>query len=213
VQLNADGEFERCVLSDLGKSRHLDPSWKEESSKRISTGGMWGNEAHISPELLNALEESCDNSGVAVFDYKGQPSFELGVLGFEIALGDHALPDYPLAFKDGDGHVAYDVNSIQDSALSKTGYPEEFCDLLTACASFDALKRPSLSDSLDLFSRYLPESEDSTVREKDQPENGQAEQDDSRLCKICMDEELDTAFTPCGHLRSELFLRFPSDRR
>jgi hypothetical protein len=50
-----------------------------------------------------------------------QPSFELGVLAYEVCTGEHPLPDYPVdpeyAVEDLPGIVSPDVHTFWDARL------------------------------------------------------------------------------------------------
>jgi hypothetical protein len=57
---------------------------------------LWGNFAHIAPELLSALRAAL---GSVRLDFSGQPAFELGVLMFELCTGGLHVLNYPVVLE------------------------------------------------------------------------------------------------------------------
>ena len=123
------GEIKRCVVADFGTSCRLNEN-KRDTMVVSDTGRvlspMWGNAAHIAPELHSALgsaiisqqqrsssssSSSRESRGGRVeveVDFSKQGSFELGVLGFEVLTGAGPIDEYPASCTDGrEGKVEY----------------------------------------------------------------------------------------------------------
>ena len=60
-----------------------------------------------------------------------QPSFELGVIAFEMCAGCHPIEDYLTARKHMRGYTAADIADLPDV------YPLEFTTLLRSLVAFD----------------------------------------------------------------------------
>ena len=122
-------EIKRCVVADFGTSCRLNEN-KRDTMVVSDTGRvlspMWGNAAHIAPELHSALgsaiisqqqrsssssSSSRESRGGRVeveVDFSKQGSFELGVLGFEVLTGAGPIDEYPASCTDGrEGKVEY----------------------------------------------------------------------------------------------------------
>jgi hypothetical protein len=66
-----------------------------------------------------------------VLRFDKQPSFELGIIAFEVCAGCHAIEDYITAEKNMRGYTAADVADLPDV------YPGEFMTLLRSLVSFE----------------------------------------------------------------------------
>jgi serine/threonine protein kinase len=85
------------VLVDFGLARKLHDSslalvcptavWSSEQ--------LWGNPAHVAPELLREHQRVRRHGGTATFNFSKQATFELGVLAYEICAGEHPIDGYP----------------------------------------------------------------------------------------------------------------------
>ncbi len=60
-----------------------------------------------------------------------QPSFELGVIAFEVCAGCHPIEDYLTAERHMRGYTAADLAEVPDV------YPEEFIELLRSLVAFE----------------------------------------------------------------------------
>eukprot|EP00051_Salpingoeca_urceolata_P025875 m.471671 g.471671 ORF g.471671 m.471671 type:complete len:248 (+) comp20378_c0_seq12:780-1523(+) len=129
----------RAVLGDFGCARRFNAgSFVLTALPELFQTELWGNPAHISPELHNACAERRD------LDFAMQPVFALGVLGCEVGLGDHPLGDYPLGFDSGDGSntIRYDRSHV--TAVPPEAGGIELQELLLSMVEFDPARRPSL---------------------------------------------------------------------
>jgi len=153
--------IKRCVVSDFGTACTLGPDLK--TSMSVAPGGgilssMWGNAAHIAPELHSALGGAIvsQRSSAASWrldvemDYSRQSVFELGVVGFEIVTGCHPVPGYPFSFTSrSTGMVEYGDDDI--ARISPNRLSEEQASILRRAVSCEAARRPSLEDVVALF--------------------------------------------------------------
>jgi serine/threonine protein kinase len=133
VLVKADGSL--CVC-DIGEAVHLvrapafatiridfrvvypypitqtDGDWKVVINQGQSAGG---NQAHMAPEVLNALRPLANpRTRSVIVDYSKQAVFETGVMLCELAVLKHAVPGYP-AFVSSPppvSLVAYDHSAI-----------------------------------------------------------------------------------------------------
>lgn len=121
---------------------------------------MWGNQAHIAPELLSALghatltQRSSPKTSCQLnieIDYSGQPVFdELGVLAFEIVLGTTPIDDIPASVTDRTtGLVRYKNSEIARIPTDRLGIDQ--ASMLQRMVSCDASRRPSLEAVLSFF--------------------------------------------------------------
>jgi len=171
VELNPDRRNEeeptslpikRCVVSDFGTACTLGPYLK--GFMAVGPGGnvlspMWGNQAHIAPELHSALghatlaQQSSPKTSCQLdieIDYSGQPVFELGVLAFEIVLGTTPIDDYPASVTDRTtGIVRYKDSEIARIPTDRLGVDQ--ASMLQRMVSCDPSRRPSLEAVLSFF--------------------------------------------------------------
>jgi len=155
--------IKRCVVSDFGTACTLDTDLKDLMS--VGPGGnvlspMWGNQAHIAPELHSALGHATHAQSRSSpttlrrleieIDYSRQPVFELGVLAFEIVLGTTPIDDYPASVTDRTtGTVRYNDSEIARIPTDRLGV--EHASMLRRMVSCDPSHRPSLEDVLAFF--------------------------------------------------------------
>jgi len=80
-----------AVLCDFGLAARVGEDGCVAYPAQSAPGG---NSAHLAPEVLNSHHALRDGPGRV--DFSGQPAFELGVLLFEMACGEHPFGSYPL---------------------------------------------------------------------------------------------------------------------
>jgi len=148
-------DIERCVLADFGtacrlNARHCAVVGVTDTGNILSP--MWGNQAHIAPELHTTLGVAIARQQEAQveLDYSHQSVFELAVLGYEIVTGDGPIHNYPASVTDRDtGVVSYtdaDIIKITGKRL-----PQPQATMLYRAVSCDPTKRPSLSEFIRCF--------------------------------------------------------------
>jgi len=82
-----------------------------------------------------------------LLDYSKQPSFEFGVICYEILNGlTHPLGDYPLQLEDSI-QFEFDRTKID----SKENIPIEVRDTITNLLKYDQNERPRIEEILHLF--------------------------------------------------------------
>ena len=164
-QQRGEGEvaIKRCVIADFGCACSLTRDLK--STMVIGAGGnvispMWGNAAHIAPELHSALGSAIISQQSAqrverlevTMDYSRQAVFELGVVGFEIVTGDGPIGEYPSSVADRlTGMVRFEDDEIGQIAAERLG--AEQSSMLRRMVSCDASRRPSLMEVIECFDR------------------------------------------------------------
>ena len=116
-----------AVLVDFGCTRRLDLATMvaELRPEVWSTQQLWGNALHIAPELHQEYTRVRSIGGNGRFNFTKQPTFELGVLAYEICRGRCPIDGYPT-------HVGYGPDDIE--ALEGP-YPPEFTDLCARMVS------------------------------------------------------------------------------
>ncbi len=78
------------------------------------------------------------DSITAVLDYRKQPSFEVGTMGFWMATGHHPCgDDYPMCLPTRYDAAAYPA--------MQSSYPAAYVELMTECVAFDPRDRPDIS--------------------------------------------------------------------
>ncbi len=145
VLMDAD---DNPVLCDFGVAKRIPREYLNRSVQKylnvpvsvlcLKNTQLWGNPAHIAPELHNACQHD------EPIPFAGQAVFELGVLILEVALGgEHPLPGYPDAFEDRAARVVgYDTPSFPDMP----NVSPALMTLLTRMISCNPADRPSLSE-------------------------------------------------------------------
>jgi hypothetical protein len=77
------------------------------------------------------------DSITAVLDYRKQPSFEVGTMGFWMATGQHPCgDDYPARLPARYDTVAYPA--------MRSSYPAAYVQLMRECVAFDPRDRPDI---------------------------------------------------------------------
>ena len=101
---------QKFVLCDFGCAEQFPSDDKRLWYQRGSLAG--GNKAHLSPEV-QTVYNNCkrDPREKGILDYNAQASWAAGVLVYEVAIGSHPLPDYPLGY-DNDGEITYKLKVI-----------------------------------------------------------------------------------------------------
>ena len=160
-QRGEEVSIKRCVIADFGCACSLTRDLK--STMVIGAGGnvispMWGNGAHIAPELHSALgsaiisQRSAQEPRGFEMDYSRQAVFELGVVGFEIVTGDGPIGEYPSSVADRlTGMVRFEDDEIGQIAAERLG--AEQSSMLRRMVSCDASRRPSLMEVIECFDR------------------------------------------------------------
>ncbi len=79
------------------------------------------------------------DSITAVLDYRKQPSFEVGTMGFWMATGQHPCgDDYPIRLPAPYTGAAFPA--------TPTSWPPEYRQLMAECVAFDPRNRPGIAD-------------------------------------------------------------------
>jgi hypothetical protein len=97
-----------------------------------------GDEADIADKQVryDAAVASRD-SITAVLDYRKQPSFEVGTMGFWMVTGQHPCgADYPMRLP-----ARYDTTAYP---AMRSSYPAAYVQLMTECVAFDPRDRPDI---------------------------------------------------------------------
>jgi len=107
-----------------------------------------GNTSHLSPEVLNSYQHQKRNKKREIeIDYSKQPSFEFGVICYEILFGlTHPLQDYPANFK-----YPLQIEFDRTYLDSKENIPIEVRGAITNLLKHDPNERPLIEDILRLF--------------------------------------------------------------
>eukprot|EP01125_Pyxidicula_operculata_P006737 TRINITY_DN2310_c0_g1_i3.p1 TRINITY_DN2310_c0_g1~~TRINITY_DN2310_c0_g1_i3.p1 ORF type:complete len:531 (-),score=91.00 TRINITY_DN2310_c0_g1_i3:94-1686(-) len=125
------------VLSDFGCSIHF-PNAKFQSSVHWDIIDIGGNKEHIAPEIHNAIYQSKVEDKVIDADWSMQPTFEAGVIIYEILYKSHPLKDYPSSFMDNKGKITCSDSSIRITDNESHSY------LLKPMLKFDHKQRPNI---------------------------------------------------------------------
>lgn len=135
------------LLCDFGSAvQFTDERFHMQWRQGMSIGG---NRAHLAPEVLSAHYQCrASDRGAGVIDYSKQPSFAVGVLLYEIATGEHPLPDYPLGWSVHGGQVTYSPSDIP--ALPNC-YPESVCSLVAGLLHPDPTQRLQIVNAKELI--------------------------------------------------------------
>ena len=104
-----------------------------------------GNEMYRSPELYNALLATTKGNPTKMC-YKMQPSFELGVLGFDILTGKHPVARFDDCLRT-DEEMVYNDSDIEDLETKKLASPE-LAQLLFGLVRCDPAKRMDLESAV-----------------------------------------------------------------
>ncbi|KAH3765831.1 sel1 repeat family protein [Pelomyxa schiedti] len=86
-----------------------------------------------------------------------QPSFELGCILFELAMGgQHPLPGYPAAYGPT-GQVDFSVQSEEQFPMRPPEFPRELCHIVRGLLECDPAKRIPLLDASKLLETVVPD--------------------------------------------------------
>ena len=179
------------VLCDFGCAvQFLDDAFTLRYARGMVPGG---NRAHLAPEVLSSSHRCrADPSKDGYIDYSKQTSFAVGILVYEVALGEHPLPDYPLGFSRN-GLVSYSTRDIPHLPAS---YPKSFCSIVADMLHPSAAKRLSMEEAQNqLRVCCLRKSSNSSLSSlQAQLERARQERDLAKVRKK----------RPCVHFRARL---------
>jgi len=136
-------ENSRVVLCDFGCAVQFPDS---SFSLRYSHGMLpGGNKAHLAPEVLNTYHRLRRNPACKdLLNYSRQESFAIGVLTYELAMREHPLNEYPLAF------TRNEVVTFESRELPSLGdcYPKGFCSIVSDLLALEPSKRLRTEEAL-----------------------------------------------------------------
>jgi len=142
-------ENECPVIFEFGFAVRLNENFICKMSELDVPGG---NPAHLSPEVLNNFQEQKRNKKRQIeIDYSKQPSFEFGVICYEILFGlTHPLGDYPpsLYRLNLPLQIEFDRREKLDK---KETIPIGVRDAITNLLKNDPKERPLIEEILPLF--------------------------------------------------------------
>lgn len=121
------------VLCDFGCADKTD-----ESGCIKQPPSVGGNKGHLAPEVLNSWANK-----TPIINYSKQPSWELGIICYEIATLTHPFDGYPPL------HGPVSVTKLDTTLLEKLNYPEAFIKLVENLVDNDFTKRMELSEAFD----------------------------------------------------------------
>ena len=142
-------ETSAAVLCDFGVAVRVDARGRCETGRN----GPGGNLSHLAPEVLNAYSRQERAGGRIVLDYAKQPTFALGLLCFEIAVGQHPFGAHPCS---GGRSVDVAVPALDVGALAEVGMPTAFGELLRAMVANDPRARVSLGEAYARLATIAP---------------------------------------------------------
>lgn len=151
----------RCVLSDFGTACEVDESFRFSitvSETGRALGDVWGNMAHIAPELHDSLNHAlrAKKRHDVELDYSKQYIFELGIIAYEIILGDLPLENYPSAFTS---KFSGELQPYSNRDLTKIGphlgINDEIVQILQRAVAYNPDTRPELDEFRDVLLRHL----------------------------------------------------------
>ena len=144
VLIDGPNAAPHAILCDFGCAIRLaDDSLTEKTARDVSNRPE-GNEAYRAPELRNSMEEQKPLS------FAMQPSFELGVLGYDILTCEHPVSFY----RASNPPISYEEDDISELT-------EEWCEnealrtLLKELVLFEPERRMPLSDAVDQLQRLF----------------------------------------------------------
>ena len=168
--LIGEGDDPHIVLCDFGSSvQFTDSTMSTQWCHGLSLGG---NRAHLCPELLSQYYSYKTSTSrlqqpaavpisqqQRILCYKGQPSFAVGVLLYEVgSCGQHPLSDYPLNYMK-DGVVTYDESDIAELPDCH----QQYFDLLKSLIACDPKQRPNLEHALDAIRKMKEDIENQEI--------------------------------------------------
>jgi len=155
------------VICDFGKAAKLE----DDCTLRINRSLLnrpGGNGSHLAPEILNTFQrQKKDKKKVFKVDFSKQPSFEFGVICYEIlCAGIHPLGDYPLMNYPGSDPIqtplpdyppqlklAYPIHIEFDRTYidSKENIPIEFKNMISLLLKHNPDERPLIEQVITIF--------------------------------------------------------------
>ena len=130
----------KMKLCDFGSAiQFSDANFNLQFIHGMSIGG---NRAHLSPEVLTQYHACRTNPQNKTINYRKQAAFAIGVLQYEIIMGNHPLEDYPLSCMQ-EGIVSYPSSAVPPLS---SFYPHQLSQIVSGLLSSDE------SERLDLFS-------------------------------------------------------------
>ncbi|KAH3723359.1 hypothetical protein Pelo_17938 [Pelomyxa schiedti] len=147
---------EQAIVIDLGCAKKF-PNGSLERETGCFVGAV-GNLSHLAPEILNGIAlytqhpDRCPRLPCGK-----QPSFELGCILFELAMGgQHPLPGYPAAYGPT-GQVAFSVQSEEQFPMRPPEFPRELCNIVRGLLECDPAKRIPLLDASKQLETVVPD--------------------------------------------------------
>jgi len=135
---------ETPIICDFGEAILVD----DNGTGQVDSPG--GNQKHIAPEVLNQFSRTTKSHSYLV-DYSKQPSWELGVICYEISVGDHPFGDYPIGHGDAPN---LHVNNVDISPLETRRYPDLFISILKGLLEDNPKNRISITAAYEAFFNY-----------------------------------------------------------
>jgi len=133
------------VLCDFGMAEFVD----DLGFCRNSPDSMGGNQAHLAPEVINQWKKDKKPN------YSKQPSWELGILCFELATGEHPFGElYPTGEKFIRGSEVF-VPEIATNLLIDMKFSQIFINSVKIMIQNDPVKRISISDACSALIKSL----------------------------------------------------------
>jgi len=137
------------IICDFGMAAKLE----ENLTLRIfdlDLSGPGGNKSHLAPEVLNSYYlQKREKKREIVIDYSKQPSFEFGVICYEILCGlTHPFQDYPPQLINL-YPIEINFNTTFMDSLEKI--PNEIKDLISLLLKNDPNERPLIEEIIDNF--------------------------------------------------------------
>jgi len=143
-------ENECPVIFEFGFAERLKENFTCKMSDLHVPGG---NPAHLSPDVLNSFYEQKRHKNREIeINYSKQPSFEFGVICFEILFGGtHPLGDYPPIFYRKNLINPLQIEFDRRVKLDTKEIPIEVRDAITNLLKNDPNERPFIEDILHFF--------------------------------------------------------------
>jgi hypothetical protein len=142
------------VLIDFGCVKTLPSDDLTYPANVVINPAPWGNADHIAPELHVELARARAMRREALLNFTGQPAFELGVLAYEICLGEHPIDNYPRSILEAEGLTSVGGSGVGlDPAAFAASlprlpseYPAELEALCRRLLSLTPADRPHLAE-------------------------------------------------------------------
>jgi len=125
------------IICDFGMSSFID----ESGMGLVREPG--GNQSHLAPEVLNSFSHSSSEKSI---NYLKQPSFEFGVICFEILCGYYPFENYPGFLKD-----EIKVDNVESKMEKFEDIPNSIFYTVTQLLRNDPNDRPLIEDIIDNF--------------------------------------------------------------